>query len=145
MPFANDIRHHVYQPIDFLTLDEINSKSASASRTKPNPEILDSNRPHLLNTRLVSAEVAMDAIDTFIDSLTLEDDDVEYMPKYVYNPSYQSMFQCISDRALNPSCPINISEKITDMLKPLPDFEERSGDALEELEKCFHLKLGTID
>lgn len=116
IPFLQDIKKFTFEPCDFLRLDKINIKSKKSSQTNPNPKESSIDKHHPLDRRLVDLDKANHIVDSFIDSMLLEDQ--EYLPKKTFNPVYQRMKQFISFRAMGGVGLPKVDEMDGNILKP---------------------------
>ncbi|KAJ3009384.1 X-ray repair cross-complementing protein 5 [Thoreauomyces humboldtii] len=157
IPFAEDIRQHVFPTLDYLLEDDVAAARASLSQATMSGTTVGSiggsvggSKTHRLNTRLVPAQDALDAMDSFIDAMDLmeavDEGDGEkreaYRPKDVFNPGWQRIYQCIGYRAIHPddtSLP-PIDPRIMACIDPMPELIDQAKPAAEKLQSCFSLK-----
>lgn len=148
IPFKQDIRAHIFNSFEFLTSQVVQASTKKSTQGR---------RKHRLDTRNVSAEDALQAIDDLIDSLDL-DESYEYNPKETFNPSIHSIKHNIASRALNPYQDINPPPRYTSScnrkfleciqsLKPkftvmkVPEKQKKSGNRFQGYKKeAFDIK-----
>lgn len=93
------------------------------------------------------SEEQLKAIDKLIDNMDLtevyeEDDEEPYVPDNIINPQRHHLYQCITERALNPDAevPSAPSETVINVLKPMPEIEARVKKTVEKIKRLFPLK-----
>ncbi|KAI8897119.1 SPOC like C-terminal domain-containing protein [Globomyces pollinis-pini] len=147
LPYADDVRYYNFPPIDFLTLPKINSKSYQMSAILP-PErrlmSVESSRKHPLDTRTTDREVALQLVDGFIDAMDLRnaEDEHLFMPKRVFNPTYQHMYNQIFFRALhaNDGSLLPLDPEVRALVEPLVDMAENAEHIAKKLKSAFDCK-----
>ncbi|XP_061579647.1 X-ray repair cross-complementing protein 5 [Cololabis saira] len=103
--------------------------------------------PSLENNKKISpSEAQLSVVDSLIDSMMLEEKDENgdlkdlLKPHHIPNPSFQRLFQCLHQRAVNPGTPLPDMEPWLKAVLDRPEvIQERCKAPLEELKRKFPL------
>ncbi|XP_076083778.1 X-ray repair cross-complementing protein 5-like [Mytilus galloprovincialis] len=123
LPFREDIRQFTFGSLPITEDTKVNVKNApSADQLKAVDDLITD----------------MDLSQTGDD----EEDKVEALkPKFVFNPHFQRLYQCLQHRALNPDDQLpELSPLIANYLKPPQEIITKCEPEVEKIQKLFKLE-----
>jgi len=120
--------------------DDYRSYSFPSFRNILNPT---SEKKSKLDTKNVSSEEASKKFEELINSmdLTADEENELFVPKTIYNVSYQYLYQCIRHKAINPNDPLPEKDnRLLGMITPNPEIMEKSKGIAQEIKEMFNVK-----
>ncbi|KAM6934430.1 X-ray repair cross-complementing protein 5-like [Xenentodon cancila] len=94
------------------------------------------------NKKISPSDAQLSVVDSLIDSMMLVGKDLKDLlkPHHIPNPSFQRLFQCLHQRAVNPGTPLPDMEPWLKAVLDRPEvIQERCKAPLEEMKRKFPL------
>eukprot|EP01094_Clydonella_sp_ATCC50884_P012155 TRINITY_DN2207_c0_g1_i1.p1 TRINITY_DN2207_c0_g1~~TRINITY_DN2207_c0_g1_i1.p1 ORF type:complete len:785 (-),score=247.92 TRINITY_DN2207_c0_g1_i1:306-2513(-) len=118
LPYAEDIRHYPFAPLDVQSMRQSHAPSKA---------------------QLAAAELLINSLNLMTAAKDEDGDPMEALkPKHTYNPTLQRFYQCVQSRALHPNTPlVPLDPVIERYVNPDKELFGNARAALENFKALF--------